>query len=265
MLKKRLIAVLILRDRQVVQSVRFKHTNVIHYDPIHAVDAFNKWSVDEIVMLNVSPSYETRQGFVEEVSKISRQCFVPLAVGGWITDDAYAQDLLRDGGDKLVVNTIIHDDPELVSTLASRFGNQCIVGSMDLKRDDDGTGATVRVDRGQRDTSADPVSWAEHAVRQGCGELLVNSINHDGARRGYDVESIGAVAAAVDVPVIAFGGVFSWSHLVDGINAGADAVAVANQFHYTEQATKKAKVYLSNAGVLVRQEGRFKESSEGNC
>ena len=133
MLKKRLISVLILRDGQVVQSVRFKHTNVIHYDPVHAMEAFNKWAVDEIVILNVSRNENSRDQFAEIIERISRHCFVPLSVGGWIDSYDYAQRLLRSGADKLVVNTILADDPTLVSRLSMRYGRQCIVASMDAK------------------------------------------------------------------------------------------------------------------------------------
>lgn len=134
MLKKRLIAVLILRDGQVVQSIRFKHTNVIHYDPVHAMEAFNKWSIDEIVLLNVSRSAESRDAFAQSVEQVSRHCFVPLSVGGWITDADYARELLAKGADKLVINTAFADDPDLVQTLSRRFGKQCIVASIDVKR-----------------------------------------------------------------------------------------------------------------------------------
>jgi imidazole glycerol-phosphate synthase subunit HisF len=255
MLKKRLIAVLILRSGQVVQSVRFKHTNVIHYDPVHAIEAFNKWAVDEIAMINVTREAESRAGFAEAVGKISRHCFVPLTVGGWITDEDYASTLLRSGADKLVVNTALADDPRLVTSLSLRFGRQCIVGSMDVKKREDGK-VTVHIDRGRRDTGEEPVAWAQRACDLGVGEIFFNSIDHDGARKGYDLEHLRAICQAVDVPVIAMGGVFSWDHMVAGIEAGADAVAAANIFHYSEHATRKAKAYLAQAGVLVRKEGR---------
>jgi cyclase len=255
MLKKRLIAVLILRNGQVVQSVRFKHTNVIHYDPVHAIEAFNKWAVDEIAMINVSREEESRNGFATAVANISKHCFVPLTVGGWVTDMDYATSLLRGGADKLIVNTAVASDPELVTSLSLRFGRQCIVASMDTKKGRDGR-ITVYTDRGRTDTGEGPVAWAIRAYDLGAGEILFNSIDHDGARKGYDIETLKNVCKAVDVPVIAFGGVFTWQHLVDGISAGADAVAAANIFHYSEHATRKAKAFLAQAGVSVRREGQ---------
>jgi len=229
MLKKRLIAVLILRDGAVVQSVRFKHTNSIHYDPVHAIECFNKWAVDEIVILNVSRE----------------------AASG----EDYARSLLNAGADKLVVNTILADDPALMQALSRRFGQQCMVASIDVKRGADGRPEVV-VDRASRGTGQDPAAWAKRAVELGAGEIFVNSVDHDGARRGYDLESLRLVCAAVEVPVVAFGGVFKWEHMVEGIRAGADAVAAANIFHYTEHATMKAKRHLSEAGVPVRTEGQ---------
>lgn len=255
MLKKRLIAVLILRDGKVVQSVRFKHTNVIHYDPVHAMDVFNKWAVDEIVLLNVSRDPESRDEFVKVVERISRHCFLPLAAGGWINSEEYAHRLLRNGADKLVINTIWADNPGLSERLAVRYGRQCIVASIDIKRRESGTPEVV-VDRGERFIESDPESWAKRVVGLGAGEIFFNSIDHDGARKGYDLESIRRICTVVSIPVIAFGGVFTWDHLVQGIDAGASGVAVANQFHYTEQSTRKAKTYLAKAGVSVRQQGQ---------
>jgi cyclase len=255
MLKRRLIAVLILRDGQVVQSIRFRHTNVIHYDPVHAVESFNKWAVDEIVLLNVSRSDEGADDFVRIVERISADCFVPLSAGGWITSESYADRLLRGGADKLVVNTILADRPELVTTLARRHGRQCVVASMDIKRHEGGR-RTVRVDRGRHDTDIEPLPWARRAVDLGAGEVLFNSIDHDGARKGYDLPTLRELCARLPVPVIAFGGVFTWTHMLQGIEAGADAVAAANIFHYSEQATRKAKSFLAEAGVAVRREGR---------
>lgn len=255
MLKKRLIAVLILRDGQVVQSVKFKHTNVIHYDAVHAMEAFNKWAVDEIVVLNVSRDPASRDQFAGIVENISRHCFVPLAAGGWIDSEKYAQRLLRSGADKLVVNTILNDHPELIGRLASRYGRQCIVGSMDVKRDESGQ-CNVLVDRGMRNTGATPEEWARKIVELGVGEIFFNSIDHDGARKGYDLNSLERICKTVTVPVIAFGGVFTWDHLVQGIQAGASAAAAANIFHYTEQSTRKAKSHMAKAGIDVRLQGR---------
>jgi len=255
MLKTRLIAVLILHDGRVVQSVRFRHTNAIHYDPIHAMECFNKWAVDEIVMLNVSRNPDSRDAFAEAVAAISSSCFVPLAAGGWITDEAFAATLLKSGADKLILNTALADAPALVTTLSRRYGAQCIVASMDVKRSDSGADAVV-VNRATRQVSNDPAAWANRAETLGAGEIFFNSVDHDGARKGYNLDCLKQICSAVRIPVIAFGGVFTWQHLVEGVNAGAAAVAAANIFHYTEHSTKKAKRHLAQAGIPVRNEGR---------
>jgi cyclase len=255
MLKRRLIAVLICRDGRIVQSVKFKHTNVIHYDPVHAMEAFNKWSVDEIILLNVTRDPVSKEKYIDIVRRLSKHCFVPLTVGGWITDDEYAHKLLRNGADKLVINTILSTDEKLVKRLSKKYGKQCIVASIDFKINQSGS-PEVMIDRGRKTIGLSPDKWAIRVVELGAGELLLNSIDHDGARKGYDLKMLKLVSNSVNVPIIAFGGVFTWAHLVDGINAGADAVAVANQFHYTEQATRKAKSYLNEMGIPVRRDGQ---------
>ena len=252
MLKKRLIPVLIVRDGRVVQSVKFKHTNVIHYDAIHAVECFNRWAVDEIIILNVSKSSDSTEEFLSVVEHISKECFVPLSVGGWITDIEYARKLLKVGADKLVVNTALKNDPELVTALSGNFGRQCIIASMDIKKMDGNT-TKVMVDRGSENTDIEPIKWAQRAESLGAGEILLNSIDHDGFRKGYNLEWIEKIAAAVTIPVIAMGGVFTWDHFTAGCHVGASAVAAANIFHYTEQSTKRAKDSLRRAGIAVRK------------
>lgn len=253
MLKNRLIAVILVRDGRVVQSVKFKHTNVIHYDPIHAIESFNKWAVDEIVVLNVSKDSLYREEFINIINKISSECFVPLAVGGWITDLEYGRRILANGADKLVVNTYAFLHREFVSELAQKFGNQCVVVSIDAKRDGDGKNHVV-IDRGSEVTAAEPGQWAKDAEELGAGEIFINSIDNDGNRKGYDLELIRSVVERVSIPVIAMGGVLTWEHLLKGITEGqADAVAAANIFHYTEHSTKKAKKYLLEAGLNLRK------------
>lgn len=253
MLKTRLIAVIILRDGQVVQSVQFKHTNVIHYDAYHAIETFNRWAVDEIIFIDVSRNSESRQRFSEIVKKVSTTCFVPLSVGGWIESEDYAAELLSCGADKLVVNTIVHTQPELVTRLSERFGRQCIVASIDFNQTEQGPRVTI--DRAQQELAISPVDHALKAQALGAGEIMLNCVQRDGNRKGYDLQTLEAVCQAVDVPVIAFGGVFRWKHLVQGVQAGADAVAAANIFHYTEHSTKHAKRHMADHDVAVREEG----------
>jgi len=252
MLKNRLIAVILVRDGKVVQSVKFKHTNVIHYDPIHAIESFNKWAIDEIVVLNVSKEASSREQFIESIKKISVECFVPLSAGGWIADLEYARALIACGADKLVVNTHAVENPHFISELAQKFGNQCIVISIDSKRGDDGI-EYVATDRGKNITRFKTGEWALKAETLGAGELFINSLDYDGNRKGYNLKLIESITSAVSIPVIAMGGVFRWEHLAEGIDAGAGAVAAANIFHYTEHSTKKAKKFLIDKGLCFRK------------
>lgn len=251
-LKKRLIPVLILRDGRVVQSVQFKHTNVIHWKPVTAVDFWDRWAVDEIVVLDVSKDRENRELFYEITEGLSKKCMVPLSVGGWVDSTAEVKKLLRLGADKVVINTAAVRDPGFITRVAEGFGNQCTVVSIDVKAHADGR-YEVYADRGTQPTGLSPFEWAKTAVSHGAGEIFLNCIERDGFRQGYDLKLVRGVVDAVDVPVIAMGGVLTWQHLVDGVQiGGADAVAAANIFHYTEHATKKAKEYMRKAGLEVR-------------
>ena len=253
MLKKRLVAVLIIRDGQVVQSIRFKHTNVIHWDPVEAIDIFNEWAVDEVVVLNVSRKKETKEAFVDIVGRLAQKCFVPLAAGGWIEELEDAARLIRNGADKVVVNTAAFRDPGLIKQIADKFGSQCCVLSLDVKCDETGV-RRVFIDRGREATDSAPLPWAESAVAHGAGEVFFNSIDHDGNRGGYDLEQLQELAEALPVPVIAFGGVQTWDHLAAGVIEGkADAVAAANILHYTEHSVIKAKKYLLEHGLNFRR------------
>jgi imidazole glycerol-phosphate synthase subunit HisF len=255
-LKVRLVAVLIVRHGQVVQSVQFRHTNVIHWDPATAVDFFDRWSVDEIVVLDVSRDQKHRDRFLSAVEAIARKTFVPLTVGGWIRSADDVKELLRLGADKACINTEAVNRPDLIAECAARFGSQCIVASIDVKA----TGDTyeVYIDRGRAPTGLDPREWAQRAAAHGAGEILLNCIDRDGFRQGYDLALLRSIVDAVDIPVVAMGGVFTWQHLVDGVRiGGADAVAAANIFHYTEHSTKKAKDFMCHAGIDVRMPGAW--------
>lgn len=252
MLKKRLVPVLILRDGQVVQSVQFRHTNVIHWNPATAVDFFNKWAVDEIVLLDVSRKQKKRDLFYKAVDALSEKCFGPLSAGGWVTDVAEAGKLLRLGADKIVMNTEAFRNPDFILESSRIFGSQCVVISIDVKQHENGE-YEVYIDRGRLPTGEKPVAWAQKAQEMGAGEIFLNCIERDGFRKGYDLDLLQSVVEAVTIPVVAMGGVFEWQHLVDGVSIGnAEAVAAANIFHYTEHSTKKAKEYMRENGIDVR-------------
>jgi len=252
MLKKRLIPSLLVRDGKIVQSVQFKHTNVIG-NAFTAVDFFNAWAVDEILILDISREHTGRKEFFHIVEELSERCFVPLSVGGWITSIDDIEALLGRGADKVVINTHAFRNPKFVTEAAGVFGAQCIVVSIDVRRDEKTGRHMVWIDRGQEYTDLTAVEWAKKARELGAGEILLTSIDHDGMRKGYDLELMSEVSAAVDIPVIAFGGVGDWQHMVDGVNVGhVDAVSAGNIFHYTEHSTKKAKEFMRDKGVSVR-------------
>jgi cyclase len=236
----------------VVQSVQFKHTNVIHWKPLIAVDFFNRWAVDEILILDVTRNKKKRKKFLDVVHSLSNKCFVPLAVGGWVDSVDEVLKLLRLGADKVVLNTEAVRKPLLITECASVVGSQCIVLSIDVKAHNNGS-YEVYIDRGREPTNLSPIEWAANAQEKGAGEIFLNCIDRDGFRQGYDLALLQSVVEAVDIPVIAMGGVLTWQHLVDGVTiGGADAVAAANIFHYTEHSTKKAKEFMRQAGIDVR-------------
>jgi cyclase len=251
MLKKRLIPSLLVRDGRIVQSVQFRHTNVIG-NVITAVDFFNGWAVDEILILDVSRDHTGRAEFLDIVDELSERCFVPLTVGGWIASIADIETLLEHGADKITINTHAFRQPAFITEAAKVFGSQCIVVSIDAKRNERGE-AIVWTDRGRGDTGVHAAAWAREAEDRGAGEILLTSIDNDGMRKGYDLDLMKHVSEAVRIPVIAFGGVGHWSHMVEGIRTGGvDAVSAGNIFHFTEHSTKKAKEYLRDAGIDVR-------------
>lgn len=252
MLKKRLIPVIILRNGNVVQSVGFKHTNIIHENPRFAVEFFSKWDADEIILLDVSRDEEKRDVFLKSVEEISKTCFVPLSVGGWINSLKDMAQMLSIGADKVVINTEAYRNPDLISQGAKRYGSQCIVVGIDCLRSEE-RGHSVFIDRGRENTGVSPVDWAKKAEEQGAGEIFLSSIDNDGNRGGYDLDLMRSVVEAVSIPVIAFGGASNPDQLAQGaLAANVEAMAAANMFHYTENSLRKAKRGLKELGVSIR-------------
>jgi len=250
MLKHRLIPNIILNNGNVVQSVNFKHTNVIGH-AITAVDFFNSWAVDEILVLDVSRTLNSRQNFYNIIRGLSKRCFVPLTVGGWIRSENEINELLKCGADKIVINTIAVENPKIITKFSNIFGSQCIVVSIDVKKNKDNL-YEVFIDRGRKSTGLNPIDWAQKVEKFGAGEILLTSIDYEGCRKGYDLELLKQVSENVNIPVIAFGGVDKWEHFVEGIKIGkADAISAANVFHYTEHSTYNAKKYLAKSGLNV--------------
>lgn len=257
--KHRLIATLLVDEGRVVQTRQFKRTNMVG-SAFTAVDFFNGWTVDEIVILEISKTREHLPRMREIVEELSRRCFVPLSVGGKIDSVDMTYDYFRLGADKVTINTAAVDNPQIVEEISSAFGRQCLVVSIDGAPDQAmPSGYRVVVDNARRRTDLDVVQWARKMQELGAGELMVNSTSHDGDKRGYDLKLIRTVADAVSIPVIAMGGVGKLQDFVDGIVEGhADAVAAGNIFHYFEHSTKKAKEAMVEAGLPVRHIGFYK-------
>lgn len=261
MLKKRLIPILLLREGMLVKSIQFKQYRPVG-NPKVAIDYFNTWEVDEIIFLDISPGKEYQQGrkdinlqnfqkLSEYTQYISEKCFVPLTVGGGINSIDHIRTLLQSGADKISINTITHTDPSFISKAAKIFGRQCVVVSMDVKKN--AHSYEVFTNGGKEPTGKDPLTWAKEAVERGAGEILIQSIDKDGTLAGYDLELIQHVSDNISAPVIACSGVGKWEDLAAGITVGhASAVAAANIFHYTEHSTRHAKQFLRSQGIEVR-------------
>lgn len=263
MVKIRLIPCLLLREGTLVKSYQFNRF-LPTGNPLTAIQFFNTWAVDEIIFLDITPKKKYRpirldnnlkemRSLADYTAYISKHCFVPLTVGGGIKTLADMRELFNSGADKVAVNTLAHEDPKTLRMAAEKFGRQALVVSIDVKSDKNGSYEVVTA-YGKELTGKDPVSWAKEVEDLGAGEIFLTSIDRDGAMDGYDLDLVRRVADAVDIPVIASGGVGKWKHLVEGVKKGhASAVAAANIFHFTEQSTKKAKDYMYEAKLNVRK------------
>jgi cyclase len=221
-------------------------------DPAGLAAVYDAEGADELVFLDITATVEARATLFDVVARTAEQVFIPLTVGGGVRTVQDVQRLLRAGADKVSVNSAAVRDPELLSAGAGTYGVQCMVLAIDARRRPDGGGWEVVVDGGRTPTGRDAVGWAEEGARRGAGELLVTSMDADGRRTGYDLDLIGAVTAAVDVPVIASGGAGRVEHFAAACHAGADAVLAASVFHFGQLSIAEVKAALADAGLPVR-------------
>lgn len=256
MLKKRLIACLLLRDGLIVQSFGFNRYLPIGR-PRFPIEFVVKWDIDEIVLLDMSATPNGRSVDEQVVEKLSQYCYVPLTVGGGIKSTENIRGVIRAGADKVCLNTHALARPELISDAADIFGSQCVVVSMDCRKDSHGT-YQVYSDSGKKVSGITVIDWARKCEELGAGEIFLNSIDCDGLRQGYDLELIQLVSHAVGIPVIACGGVGNFGDFAPGIVAGASAVAAANIFQHTEHSTILAKAHMLKAGINVRMDSQAK-------
>ena len=248
----RVIPCLDVADGRVVKGVNFVELRDAG-DPVEAARAYDAQGADELCFLDIGASHEGRETIVDVVRRTARVCFMPLTVGGGVRSADDARALLLAGADKVAVNSAAVARPELVADIASRFGSQCVVASVDA-RARAGGGWEVFTHGGRRATGIDAVAHARHLAELGAGELLVTSMDRDGTRDGYDIALTRAIADAVAVPVIASGGVGSLDDLVAGVrDGGADAVLAASIFHFGEASIGDAHAALRGAGFAVRR------------
>ena len=261
MLKNRLIPVLLLQNGLLVRSELCKIHQVIG-NPIHEVQRFNQWTVDELIYLDISrdDNYDLRRddhkirGLKDALSildEVSRTCFMPLTWGGRISSIEDMRQRISRGADKIAFNSSAVNSPQLITQGAVAFGSQAIVIGIDALRFPDGK-AEVFIDGGRTPTGLKPEEWSHQVEDRGAGEILLQSIDRDGTGQGYDLELIHTVSSSTSIPIIACGGVGSYEDLVAGIKAGASAVSAANIFHFRELSDRNAKKVMKRAGVEVR-------------
>lgn len=252
MFTKRIIPCLDVNNGRVVKGVNFVNLRDAG-DPVEIAAAYDKAGADELVFLDITASSDDRRTAVDMVRRVAETVFIPFTVGGGIrtVDDFKA--LLREGADKISVNSSAISHPELISEAADKFGRQCVVVAIDAKRRPDGNGWNIYKNGGRVDMGIDAVEWAMKADRLGAGEILLTSMDCDGSRTGYDNELTAAVAANVSIPVIASGGAGTMEHFYDALTeGGADAALAASLFHYKELEIRELKKYLAGRGIPVR-------------
>lgn len=250
MVTRRIVVCLDVKGNRVVKGVQFESLRDVG-DPVVLAERYEADGADEIVYLDISASAEERSTLLDLARRTAERLFIPLTIGGGIRSADDVARALRAGADKVGVNTAAVETPEILSECAERFGAQCVVASIDAKRDGDGWRVYTR--GGQTPTPLDAVSWARECVQRGAGELLVTSIDRDGARTGYDLDLTAAIADVVDVPVIASGGAGSAAHVCDAIVRGhADAALVAGILHEGITTVRTIKQELARRGIPVR-------------
>ncbi len=252
MLTKRIIPCLDVNNGRVVKGINFVNLKDAG-DPVEVGAAYSKAGADELVFLDITASNERRATVVDLVREVAKKVFIPFTVGGGIrtVDDFRA--VLREGADKVAVNSAAIDRPELIAEAADKFGSQCVVLAIDAKRREDGSGWNIYKHGGRIDMGIDAIEWVKKAVNLGIGEILVTSMDCDGTKNGYDIELTRKIAETVSVPVIASGGAGTMEHFYDALTAGkADAALAASLFHYKEMEIMDLKRYLKERDIPVR-------------
>ncbi len=252
MFTKRIIPCLDVKDGRVVKGINFVDLKDAG-DPVEVAKAYDKAGADEVVFLDITASSDQRNTVVDMVRRVAENVFIPFTVGGGIRTVEDFKAILREGADKISVNSAAIDNPKLISDAAEKFGSQCVVVAIDAKKRADGSGWNIYKHGGRIDVGKDAVEWAMEAERLGAGEILLTSMDCDGTKAGYDIDLTRAISSAVSVPVIASGGAGEKDHFYEALTiGGADAALAASLFHYKELEIMELKKYLSEKGVSVR-------------
>ena len=249
---KRIIPCLDVKDGRVVKGVNFVNLRDAG-DPADIAAAYDKAGADEVVFLDITASSDARNTQLEWVRQVASKVFIPFTVGGGIRSVEDFKVLLREGADKISVNSAAIMNPQLISDAADKFGSQCVVVAIDAKKRPDGSGWNIYKNGGRVDMGMDAVEWAMKAEKMGAGEILLTSMDGDGTKAGYDIELTRAIAENVKIPVIASGGAGTLEHFHEALTVGkAEAALAASLFHYKELEIKQVKEYLREKGVSVR-------------
>ena len=252
MFTKRIIPCLDVNNGRVVKGVNFVNLRDAG-DPVEIAAAYDRAGADELVFLDITASSDNRRTVVDMVRKVAETVFIPFTVGGGIRTVEDFRMLLREGADKISINSSAIDNPRLISDAADKFGRQCVVVAIDARRRADGKGWNIYKHGGRVDVGTDALEWAMEADRMGAGEILLTSMDCDGTRNGYDNELTSLIASHVSVPVIASGGAGNKEHFYDALTkGGADAALAASLFHYKELEIRDLKKYLWERGIAVR-------------
>ena len=252
MFTKRIIPCLDVRNGRVVKGVNFVNLRDAG-DPVEIAEAYDKAGADELVFLDITASSDARNTVVDMVRKVAEKVFIPFTVGGGIRTVEDFKVLLREGADKISINSSAINTPELISQAADKFGSQCVVVAIDARRREDGSGWNIYKNGGRIDVGIDAVEWAMKVDKLGAGEILLTSMDCDGTKAGYDLELTRTIAENVSIPVIASGGAGTMEHFYDALTEGkADAALAASLFHYKELEICQVKEYLRDRKVPVR-------------
>lgn len=250
---KRIIPCLDVTGGRVVKGINFVNLRDAG-DPVEVAKAYDEAGADELVFLDITASSDARNIVIDMVRRVAETVFIPFTVGGGIRTVADFKAILREGADKISINSSAINTPELISDAADKFGSQCVVVAIDAKRRQDGSGWNVFKNGGRIDVGLDAVEWAVKAEKMGAGEILLTSMDCDGTKAGYDIALTKTISENVSIPVIASGGAGTKEHFYDALTVGkADAALAASLFHYKELEIAELKDYLQEKGVPVRQ------------